>query len=88
VRSRPRLAMANSRQTLFGFDDYSPDQIAARVREFAVTKARLPLLTLGMLGMLAGAFVGFCARMCSASTCAMSWYATPSGMPAGSLGKD
>ena len=79
MRSRPRLVLANSRQTLFGFDDYSPDQIAARVREFAVTKARLPLLTLGMLGMLAGAFVGFCA---------MSWYATPSGMPAGSLGKD
>ncbi len=43
---------------MFGFDAYSPQQIAERVEAAGVTKARLPLLTLWMLGMLAGAFIG------------------------------
>ena len=42
---------------VFGFDAYTPDQIARRVEEIGVTKARLPLLTLSMLGLLAGAFI-------------------------------
>src|SRR5687768_1288261 len=51
--------MARSPPTnLFGSDAYSPHQIAIRITEFAVTKARLPLLKLGMLGLLAGAFIG------------------------------
>jgi formate transporter len=43
---------------IFGSDAYSPREIAARVRESCVVKARLPLLTLAMLGILAGAFIG------------------------------
>ena len=42
----------------FGFDSYSPREIAGRVRDFCVVKARLPLLTMWMLGILAGAFIG------------------------------
>jgi formate transporter len=43
---------------IFGFDAYSPREIAGRVRDACVVKARLPLLTLAMLGILAGAFIG------------------------------
>jgi formate transporter len=43
---------------LFGSDAYSPAQIAARVSELGVAKARLPLRALIMLGLLAGAFIG------------------------------
>ena len=39
------------------FDAYAPREIPARVQEFCVVKARLPLLSLALLGMLAGAFV-------------------------------
>jgi formate transporter len=42
----------------FGFDAYSPAQIAERVHSAALTKARLPLVTLVMLSLLAGAFIG------------------------------
>ncbi len=48
---------------LHGMDAYAPIEIAARVNEFCVAKARLPLLTLSMLGVLAGAFVGLGALM-------------------------
>ena len=41
-----------------GFDAYSPREIPARVKDFCVVKARLPLLSLAMHGMLAGAFIG------------------------------
>jgi formate/nitrite transporter len=44
---------------LFGSDAYSPQQIADRVETVGVTKARLPLVSLVLLGMLAGAFIGF-----------------------------
>ncbi len=44
-------------------DAYSPQQVADRVSEFCVVKARAPLLTLAMLGMLAGAFIGLGAAM-------------------------
>jgi len=43
---------------IFGSDAFSPAQIAARVSEVGVAKARLPLLPLAMLGVLAGAFIG------------------------------
>ncbi|MBX3635258.1 MAG: formate/nitrite transporter family protein [Rubrivivax sp.] len=43
---------------LFGTDAYAPREIAARVQDVGVAKARLPLLTLALLGMLAGAFIG------------------------------
>jgi formate transporter len=43
---------------LFGFDAYSPAEIAARVQTIGVAKARLPLLSMLMLAVLAGAFIG------------------------------
>ncbi|MFT6896099.1 MAG: formate transporter [Paraglaciecola sp.] len=43
---------------MFGFDAFSPSQIAQRVDQVGVIKARLPLLPLIMLGLLAGAFIG------------------------------
>jgi len=43
---------------LFGFDAYSPAQIADRVQQAGVAKARLPLLSTLMLAVLAGAFIG------------------------------
>jgi formate transporter len=43
---------------LYGFDAYSPREIARRVEEVGVSKARMPSLPLFMLGVLAGAFIG------------------------------
>lgn len=43
---------------LFGFDAFSPAEIAERVENVGVTKARLPLLSMLLLGVLAGAFIG------------------------------
>jgi formate transporter len=40
-----------------GFDAYSPREIAERVQAVCLTKARTPLLSLVMLGILAGAFI-------------------------------
>ena len=45
-------------QTNTGFDAYSPAQIAERVEAACVAKAATPLLSLVMLGILAGAFIG------------------------------
>lgn len=43
---------------IFGFDAYSSREIAARVESVGVAKAQLPLLSMAMLGILAGAFIG------------------------------
>lgn len=43
---------------LFGFDAFSPSQISQKIAQVGVIKARLPLLPLIMLGVLAGAFIG------------------------------
>jgi formate/nitrite transporter len=43
---------------IFGFDAFSPNEIAARVETIGVAKARLPLLSMLMLSVLAGAFIG------------------------------
>lgn len=43
---------------LYGFDAFSPKEIAEKVDTLGVTKARLPLLSMVMLGILAGAFIG------------------------------
>jgi formate/nitrite transporter len=40
------------------FDAYSPREIAARVQDLCMVKARLPFVQLVMLGVLAGAFIG------------------------------
>ena len=50
---------------IFGLDAYAPKEVAARVAEVGVVKARLPLLTLALLGVLAGAFIGLGALMSS-----------------------
>ena len=43
---------------LFGFDCYSPQQIAERVESVGRTKANLPLVSTIVLGVLAGGFIG------------------------------
>ncbi len=43
---------------IFGFDAFSPKEIAERIESVGVVKARLPFLSMLMLGMLAGAFIG------------------------------
>lgn len=43
---------------IFGFDAYSPKEIAERVENIGVTKARLPLLSMIALGVVAGGFIG------------------------------
>ena len=43
---------------IFGFDAFSPKEIAARVDTIGVAKTRLPLLSMLMLSVLAGAFIG------------------------------
>lgn len=43
---------------LFGFDAYSPKQMAERIDQIAVAKVQLPFLSMLMLGILAGVFIG------------------------------
>jgi len=43
---------------VFGFDCYSPKEIAERVENIGVAKANLPLLSQVALGVLAGGFIG------------------------------
>ena len=43
---------------IFGFDAFSPREIAARVEAIGAAKARLPLLSMLMLSVVAGAFIG------------------------------
>ena len=42
----------------YSFDAYAPREIAQRVSALGVAKAQTPVLSLVMLGMLAGAFIG------------------------------
>lgn len=43
---------------VFGFDAFSPKAIAERVNSIGVEKVHLPFLSMLMLGVLAGAFIG------------------------------
>jgi formate/nitrite transporter len=43
---------------IFGSDAFSPKEIAQRVNDVGVVKVHLPFLSLFMLGVLAGAFIG------------------------------
>ena len=43
---------------IFGFDAFSPHEVAARIERIGVAKARLPLRSMLMLALLAGAFIG------------------------------
>jgi formate transporter len=45
-------------QSVVAVDAYTPRDIAARVTDVGVAKARLPWLTQALLGILAGAFIG------------------------------
>ncbi|MBZ5521648.1 MAG: formate/nitrite transporter family protein [Acidobacteriia bacterium] len=45
-------------KSIFGAEAYSPAEVARRVESVGVTKARLPLLTMVILGVLAGGFIG------------------------------
>lgn len=45
-------------KSIFGSDAFSPAEVAERVESVGVTKARLPLLTMVILGVLAGGFIG------------------------------
>lgn len=44
-------------------DAYTPRQMAARLQQFSIAKAALPLLPLALLGVLAGAFIGLGSMM-------------------------
>ena len=44
---------------IIGIDAYSPAQIAAKIEQAGIAKARLPLDKLLMLGFLAGVFIAF-----------------------------
>jgi formate transporter len=43
---------------IYGLDAFSPPEVARRVSDVGVRKARLPLLPMAMLGVLGGAFIG------------------------------
>jgi formate/nitrite transporter len=43
---------------LYGFNAYSPEQIAIKIDDVGIKKAGMPLMPLFMLGFLAGAFIG------------------------------
>ena len=55
--TRPPAAPAAT--AVFGFDAFSPAQVAERIETLGVAKARMPLMTMGLLAMLAGAYIGF-----------------------------
>ncbi|OFZ90241.1 MAG: hypothetical protein A3F74_17135 [Betaproteobacteria bacterium RIFCSPLOWO2_12_FULL_62_58] len=46
------------KREIFGFDAFSSSEIAERVEAVGVTKARLPLLSMAMLGVFAKGFIG------------------------------
>jgi len=48
---------------IFGFDAFSPAEIARRVGDLGVAKARLPVATMAVLGVLAGAYIGMGAML-------------------------
>ena len=54
---------------LFGFDCYSPREIAERVETVGVTKANLPFASMVALGVLAGGFIGLGAMFATLVLC-------------------
>lgn len=45
-------------EDIYGHDAYAPDEIAERVEKVGVAKARLPVIKVLALGVLAGGFIG------------------------------
>jgi formate/nitrite transporter len=54
---------------IFGFDCYSPREIAERVEAVGVTKANLPFTSMVALGVLAGGFIGLGAMFSTLVLC-------------------
>jgi formate transporter len=48
---------------IYGFDAFSPREVAQRIDAIGVVKARLPLRAMGPLAVLAGGFIGLGAAM-------------------------
>ena len=63
---------------LFGFDAFSPREVAGRIETIGVAKANLPLRSMFMLALLAGGFIGLgsIAFLLVASDAAMSFAAS------------
>ena len=61
--TEPETRPASVPDTRFGLDAFSPREIAARVDDVGVAKARLPPASVFLLGVLAGAFIGLGAVM-------------------------
>jgi formate transporter len=61
----PQQAMAQQRlppkTEIFGLDAYAPSEIAEKVEQSGVAKAKLPLLPMFMLGVVAGGSIGLAA---------------------------
>lgn len=57
-RGAPTPSPAPRPPALFGADAFSPREIALRVEEVGVAKAGLPALTLALLGVAAGVYIG------------------------------
>jgi formate transporter len=58
LQEKTQHCEVNVMSEIFGFDAFSPREIASRVETVGVTKANLPLVPLLMLSLLAGAFIG------------------------------
>ena len=58
MQEKTQHCEVNAMSEIFGFDAFSPREIASRVETVGVTKANLPLVPLLMLSLLAGAFIG------------------------------
>jgi formate transporter len=59
VRAQRRHARRDVTPPIYGgLDAYAPHEVARRVEEIGVTKARLPLVKTFMLGVMAGGFIG------------------------------
>ncbi len=43
---------------IYGLNAFSPAEVSQKIREVGVTKASLPFVSMSMLGVLAGAFIG------------------------------
>ncbi|MBL8540455.1 MAG: formate/nitrite transporter family protein [Betaproteobacteria bacterium] len=54
----PQPSRASAERQIFGFDAFTPKEIAQRVEKNGVIKARLPFLPMAMLGIVAGGFIG------------------------------
>jgi len=57
--SPPPTGGSSLSSPLFGFDAFSPREVAERIEILGVAKARLPWVSMSFLSLLAGAYIGF-----------------------------